>query len=107
MALIINIPDDDDKELFSIFKKPVKRKRIEKVEVEVEEEGPFNFVVYKSKSKSGAIIKDLPTKRDKNGAIVFFGYMDDYFKGQPPIASRNWVVDNETLQIVEDRTGQI
>jgi hypothetical protein len=48
--------------------------------------------------------KELP-EPNRKGIINYFGYMDDYFQGSPPIASRNWVIDNKKLEILADLTG--
>jgi len=72
---------------------------------EAEAGGGFDLIaMLDEKSKNSLNMKELPAANRK-GQINYYGYMDDYFNGKPPVASRNWVIDNFSLQIVRDLTG--
>lgn len=38
--------------------------------------------------------------------VEYYGYMDTYFQARPPIPVWNVIVNNTTLEIVENRQGQ-
>lgn len=48
-------------------------------------------------------IKELPPP-NKHGVIKFDGYMDSYFGGVPPAPAVNWVMNNNTLELLQDLT---
>jgi hypothetical protein len=56
---------------------------------------------------SGTYLAIKPIKKDKKGREVLEGYEDDFFKGQAPVASRNWIIHNTSLTILADLTGKM
>jgi hypothetical protein len=52
-------------------------------------------------SSEFANVSDLfkPVKRDKFGKLVYFGYMDEYFRGTPPKPEFNWVFRNDSKEL--------
>lgn len=67
----------------------------------------FDFLaMLQDKSKSKPNMKELPAA-NKKGKITYFGYMDAFFGGRPPIPLTNVVIDNSNLQIIRDLTTEM
>lgn len=41
-------------------------------------------------------------QQKKGKSLTFYGYMDAFFKKQPPLPEYNLIIDSNTLKIIED-----
>ena len=77
----------------------VKRKTVDD-----DDDGPDLLQMMEKASSTRINMKEMP-ERNKRGKINYPGYMSDFFQEQPPTPIRNVVIDNKTLKIIQDLTG--
>lgn len=70
------------------------------------EEEEINLIELMNSRPQEIQIKALPAA-DTNGVIKYFGYMDTYFGGTPPIPVTNIIYSNDDFNEVKTLTGEI
>lgn len=89
----------------------MKRNRASPIEIKYEaadgeEEQEVDLIqMLEKKARSTINMKELPPK-NKKGKVVLFGYMDDFFNERAPVPATNLVVDNLSLDVIKDLTGE-
>ena len=92
-------PRDDEEKDVNVVKK--------KQKMEIEEPEKVDLIALMDGGQSNQIQMKAPPAPNKKGKINYYGYMDKYFGGTPPIPLSNIIYSNEDYTEVKIITGSM